>query len=89
MTDFELKPAALPGWTQRASLRVLNLFGWRMRYRPLPGPRGIVVVYPHTSNWDFVIGLFGKWALALPFRWLAKDAFFKGMTGKILGRWFR
>jgi len=85
MSDFELKPAALPGWSQRASLRVLNLFGWRMLYRPLPGPRGIVVVYPHTSNWDFIVGLFGKWALNLPFRWLAKDSLFKSP----LGGWFR
>jgi 1-acyl-sn-glycerol-3-phosphate acyltransferase len=87
--DDYLSPRDLPTRGQRGALRILNLFGWRMRYRPLPGPRGIVVVYPHTSNWDFVIGLFGKWALALPFRWLAKDAFFKGLTGKILGRWFR
>jgi 1-acyl-sn-glycerol-3-phosphate acyltransferase len=67
------------------SLRVLKLFGWRMLYRPLPGPRGIAVIYPHTSNWDFMVGLFGKWALRLPFRWLAKDSLFKSP----LGKWFR
>jgi 1-acyl-sn-glycerol-3-phosphate acyltransferase len=85
MNEFELSPAALPNWGQRASLRVLKLFGWRMLYRPLPGPRGIAVVYPHTSNWDFVVGLLGKWALNLPFRWLAKDSLFKSP----LGSWFR
>ncbi len=85
MTDFELKPAALPTWAQRTALRVLNAFGWRMLYRPLPGPRGIVVVYPHTSNWDFIIGLLSKWAMNLPFRWLAKDSLFKSP----LGGWFR
>jgi 1-acyl-sn-glycerol-3-phosphate acyltransferase len=63
---------------------VLRLFGWRLRFRPLPGPRGIVVVYPHTSNWDFPIGLFGKWALDLPFRWLAKDSLFRGPLGKFM-----
>ena len=85
MNEFELNTAALPGWRQRAALRVLQLLGWRMLYRPLPGPRGIAVVYPHTSNWDFLIGLFGKWALNLPFRWLAKDSLFKSP----LGGWFR
>jgi len=85
MDQYRLQPQDLPTWQQRASLRVLGLFGWRMLYRPLPGPRGIAVIYPHTSNWDFVVGLFGKWALALPFRWLAKDALFKGP----LGNWFR
>jgi 1-acyl-sn-glycerol-3-phosphate acyltransferase len=85
MSDFELTPADLPTWAQRASLRMLKLFGWRMLHRPLPGPRGIAVIYPHTSNWDFMVGLFGKWALNLPFRWLAKDSLFKTP----LGGWFR
>ncbi|GAB2837683.1 lysophospholipid acyltransferase family protein [Pseudoduganella ginsengisoli] len=80
-----VKPADLPGAGQRLALRVLTLFGWRMLYRPLPGPRGICVIYPHTSNWDFVIGILGKWALNLPFRWLAKDSLFKI---PVLGRWF-
>lgn len=86
MSEFLLKPADLPGWGQRLSLRILRLFGWRMLYRPLPGPRGIAVIYPHTSNWDFMVGLFGKWALNLPFRWLAKDSLFKL---PVLGKWFR
>lgn len=86
MSDYQVTPADLPKWGQRAALRVLSLFGWRLLYRPLPGPRGICVIYPHTSNWDFLIGLFGKWALNLPFRWLAKDTLFKL---PLLGKWFR
>jgi 1-acyl-sn-glycerol-3-phosphate acyltransferase len=81
----ELKPSDLPGAGQRLALRLLNLSGWRMLYRPLPGPRGIAVIYPHTSNWDFVVGILGKWALNLPFRWLAKDSLFRI---PVLGRWF-
>ena len=81
--DF-LQPGDLPTWRRRSALRVLQLFGWRVRFRPLPGPRGIVVVYPHTSNWDFLIGLFAKWALDLPFRWLAKDSLFRGPLGKVM-----
>ncbi len=57
-----------------------------MLYRPLPGPRGIAVIYPHTSNWDFMVGVLCKWAIGLPFRWLAKDSLFKL---PVLGRWFR
>ncbi len=86
MSEFQLKPADLPSWGQRTALRILGLFGWRMLFRTLPGPRGICVIYPHTSNWDFMIGLFGKWALNLPFRWLAKDSLFKL---PVLGKWFR
>jgi hypothetical protein len=43
--------ADLPTWGQRTALRLLNLIGWNVRFKPLPGPHGIAVVYPHTSNW--------------------------------------
>ena len=85
MDQYRLTPDKLPTLKQRLALRVLNTFGWNMRYRPLPGPRGIAVIYPHTSNWDFMVGLFGKWALGLPFRWLAKDSLFRIPQ---LGKWF-
>ncbi|GGY60290.1 1-acyl-sn-glycerol-3-phosphate acyltransferase [Pseudoduganella albidiflava] len=84
--DYRLDPARLPTVGQRLALRVLHFFGWQMHFRPLPGPRGIVVVYPHTSNWDFVIGLVAKWAMNLPYRWLAKDSMFRM---PVLGSWFR
>ncbi len=89
MSDYLLQPASLPRLSQRIALRLMNLFGWNMRHKPLPGPYGVAVVYPHTSNWDFVIGILGKWTLGLPFRWLAKDSLFKGLTGATLGRFMR
>lgn len=89
MSNYELQPAALPTWGQRTSLRILKMFGWRVLYKPLPGPHGVVVVYPHTSNWDVVVGMLGKWSLGLPFRWLAKDSLFSGLTGKTLGVFLR
>ncbi|HEY1148356.1 MAG TPA: 1-acyl-sn-glycerol-3-phosphate acyltransferase [Pseudoduganella sp.] len=85
MNQYRLRPEELPTWRQRLALRVLNMFGWKMLFRPLPGPRGIAVVYPHTSNWDFVVGVFAKWAVGLPFRWLAKDSLFRI---PLLGKWF-
>jgi hypothetical protein len=89
MSDNLLRPAALPTWGQRTALRLLNMIGWKLYHKPLPGPHGIAVVYPHTSNWDFLIGLLGKWALGLQFRWLAKDSLFRGPMGAthaLLGR---
>lgn len=85
MVQYKLEASDLPTLKQRFALRVLHAFGWQLKFRPLPGPRGIAVVYPHTSNWDFIIGLLGKWALDLPFRWLAKHTLFKL---PVLGRWF-
>jgi 1-acyl-sn-glycerol-3-phosphate acyltransferase len=85
--EHQLRPEDLPTWGQRTSLRILHLFGWRVRFKPLPGPHGIAVVYPHTSNWDFIVGLFGKWAIGLEFRWLAKNSLFRGPMGVVMRYW--
>jgi 1-acyl-sn-glycerol-3-phosphate acyltransferase len=56
---------------------VLKLFGWRVLFDGLPGPRGVIAVYPHTSNWDFPLGLFAKWTMGIPARYWGKDSLFK------------
>jgi 1-acyl-sn-glycerol-3-phosphate acyltransferase len=86
-SNFLLRTSSLPTWRQRAALRVLHLFGWTVRFKPMPGPHGIAVVYPHTSNWDFPVGLVAKWAVDVPFRWLAKESLFRGPTGALMRYW--
>ena len=46
--------------------RLLALFGWQVRYHGTPPGCGVIVAYPHTSSWDFVIGIVAKWAIGLP-----------------------
>jgi 1-acyl-sn-glycerol-3-phosphate acyltransferase len=87
MSNYELRAASLPRFGQRLALRTLQLFGWTVRYKPLPGPHGVAIVYPHTSNWDFVVGLLGKWALGLPFRWLGKESLFNGPLAGMMRSW--
>jgi hypothetical protein len=87
MSDYQLRASELPTWGQRTSLRMLQMFGWRVRFKPLPGPHGIAVVYPHTSNWDFFVGLLAKWSIGLEFRWLAKDSLFRGPMGMVMRYW--
>lgn len=87
MQDNLLRPASLPTWGQRTALRMLNLIGWNVHFKPLPGPHGIAVVYPHTSNIDFFVGLLAKWAVGLQFRWLAKDSLFRGVMGVVMRYW--
>ncbi|MFC0131811.1 glycerol acyltransferase [Massilia eurypsychrophila] len=87
MDQYALRPAALPTCGQRVSLRLLHLIGWKVRYKPLPGPHGVIVVYPHTSNWDFPVGLLAKWAVGQPFRWLGKESLFKGILGVTMRAW--
>lgn len=85
MPDYTLR--IQPEFTslQRFSLRALALFGWRVKFAPLPGPRGVLIVYPHTSHWDGVIGLLAKWAVGIRVHWLGKETLFQGVSGLVLG----
>ena len=65
---------------------LLTLFGWKLLDADLPGPRGIVVVYPHTSNWDFMVGICFKWAMGWQVRFWAKDSL---VLAPVLGGWIR
>jgi 1-acyl-sn-glycerol-3-phosphate acyltransferase len=65
---------------------LMPLFGWRLRFDGLPGRQGVILVYPHTSNWDFIVGLMSKWALGLPVRYWAKDSLF---AVPVFGTWLR
>lgn len=62
---------------QRFCLAVLRLFGWRALSAPLPGPKGVIIVYPHTSNWDFPLGLLYRFGTGLQANWMGKDAIFR------------
>ena len=56
---------------------ILGLFGWRTVYAPPPGPKSVVLVYPHTSNWDFPIGVLFKAKHRQLFHWAGKDTLFR------------
>jgi len=58
--------------------KILQLFGWKISGNLPDGcMKCIVVMAPHTSNWDFVIGWLGYHALGLRSRYLIKkEAFF-------------
>ena len=73
----------------RVARALLASFGWRVRFSGLPAPRGVIIIYPHTSNWDFVIGVLAKWSIDLPIRWVGKETLFRGFTGATLGRLLR
>jgi 1-acyl-sn-glycerol-3-phosphate acyltransferase len=84
-SDYRLTSGNASTRLQRSARWLLALFGWRVRFAPLPGPRGVVIVYPHTSNWDFILGLLAKWAIGLQVHWLGKEALFRGLCGALLG----
>lgn len=65
---------------------VLQLAGWRVVFDGIPGAQGVLVVYPHTSNWDFVVLVLAKWSVGLPASFWGKDTLFRI---PLLGRWLR
>ena len=62
---------------QRCARALLRALGWRSVLVPPPGPQGIIVVYPHTSNWDFPLGMLYRIGSGLPLRWIGKDTLFR------------
>jgi 1-acyl-sn-glycerol-3-phosphate acyltransferase len=61
---------------RRAALGLLRLFGWRSVMVWPPEPKGVIMVYPHTSNWDFIIGMLFKIGNGLPANWIGKAEMF-------------
>lgn len=65
----------------------LRLAGWRLVFEGLPGPQGVLAVYPHTSNWDTVALLAAKVAAGVPMNFLSKASLFRiPLFGRYL-RW--
>ncbi len=72
-----LEAPTAPGPRARLASWSLRLSGWKVTLAQ-PVPRKCVIVcYPHTSNWDFPIGLLAVWATGLGVRWVGKDSLFR------------
>lgn len=61
----------------------LRLWGWRVEAPALPD-KAVIVFYPHTTNWDFFIGIVARSALGLTARWVAKDVIFRWPVAGLL-----
>lgn len=67
----------------RAGLRLAR---WRI-VGTLPHLRKfVIIVAPHTSNLDFLVGVLAMFALDLEVHWLGKDSLFSTPAGSILRR---
>jgi len=63
---------------------LLRLMGWKI-VGDLPDyNKYIVIVAPHTSNWDFIICLIGRFALGVKVKFLAKKQLFFFPFGALL-----
>jgi 1-acyl-sn-glycerol-3-phosphate acyltransferase len=61
----------------RLATRMLGAFGWRVEWTPPPQQKGVVIIYPHTSNWDFILGVLARAVLQLRMHWVGKHTLFK------------
>lgn len=73
---------------KRISAWLLRLLGWRVEgFNPRQLDKYIIIVIPHTSNWDFPLGLLVRNAWELnEVKFLAKDSLFKPPLGWLF-RW--
>jgi len=66
-------PLSTPGDSrhpfQRVARFLLPLIGWRVEGELPDAPKFVLVVAPHTSNWDVPIGLLCAYGLGLLFPW--------------------
>lgn len=75
----QFRGSALARW-------LLRRMGWTVHFEGLPSLQGVLAVYPHTSNWDFVVLVTVKWAVGIPVRFWGKDSLFRV---PLFGRWLR
>lgn len=62
----------------------LGVAGWRIEGIFPDVPKAVLIVAPHTSNWDFPVGLMAKFALRLACRFIAKHSLFWWPLGAFL-----
>jgi len=65
---------------------LLRLGGWRVESALAEVPGLVIVIAPHTSNWDFVWLLLAKWQLGLHPAWLGKHTLFRPPLGWFMRR---
>ncbi|HSP06655.1 MAG TPA: lysophospholipid acyltransferase family protein [Acidobacteriota bacterium] len=65
---------------------VLRIMGWRIRGEFPEVSKCVAIAAPHTSNWDFIVGMAAKLKLNLSASWLGKHTIFFWPLG-ILLKW--
>ena len=75
--------SALGALLGTAALRVAR---WRIVGDFPPLPKFVVVVAPHSSNWDFFVGVAARFALDVDAHWLGKHTLFRWPLGPVLRR---
>lgn len=73
----------LTRWLAR---RILRLAGWRTVGTLPDVPRLVMIAAPHTTNWDFPLGILTMYATGFRVNFLGKDSLFRPPLGWVM-RW--
>ena len=65
---------------------LLGILRWHIDGEIPDVPKLVIIVTPHTSNWDFVVGVAAKLALGLRVLFLGKDTLFRFPLGILMRR---
>lgn len=65
--------------------RILKLFGWKVNITAPRRDKCVICVAPHTSNWDFILGILAYKSLGRRANFLMKESWFFWP----LGGWLR
>lgn len=63
---------------------ILKLWGWKIKGDKAPDKKLMIVVMPHTSNWDFPLGLLARWKMGMKVKFVGKSSLFKPPYGFIM-----
>ena len=66
---------------------VLKVMGWRFQGEFPDHRKMVIAVAPHTSNWDFVVGLAVVFSLRLKISFFGKHSIFIPPFDRLLKRW--
>ena len=71
--------------TRFLALSMLRLFGWRFEGELPNRPRFVAIVAPHTTAWDFVLGMLAIYGIGIRAHWMGADWIFKFPAMRLLG----
>ncbi len=66
---------------------VLKIWGWKVSAYPHEVPKLVMAVAPHTSSWDFPVGIFVRSAVKANAVFVAKHTLFVPPFGWLLRMW--
>lgn len=73
--------------TRAIGQAVFRAIGWRLEGEIPNLPKMVIIAAPHTTNWDFIVGITAKFGLGLGVIFLGKDSLFRFPLGILMRAW--